>query len=329
MLDNVTINQLRAFVAVCRQGSFSGAARELKRAQSAISHAIKALEQAFDVELFERNTRKATLTAAGRSLLPDARAVIARTEEMKMRAAAMAGAGVPQVSVAVDTYFSRPHLIECLRSLQADFSTVAINLRMTTMQGGERLVLEGNCALAVTITAVPELSPGTIERQHLCDVQMVTVCAPSHPLAVIAGPIPREEFGRHIQLVVTDNQPDAEKNQMGVAGERQWLVNDLGAKHDLLRGGLCWGHMPRHMVAEDLANATLVELQRRAWHMRPLTFMVSQRRGYSFSEPERRLIELLGGAQSRPKEAPSDGVSRKSARQQMPRTQGMAETDPQ
>jgi len=45
MLDNVTINQLRAFVAVCDQGSFSGAARELNRAQSAISHAIKALER--------------------------------------------------------------------------------------------------------------------------------------------------------------------------------------------------------------------------------------------------------------------------------------------
>src|SRR3546814_5514841 len=66
VLDNVTINQLRAFVAVCDQGSFSGAARKLGRAQSAISHAVKALESAFDVELFERNTRKAQLSAAGR-----------------------------------------------------------------------------------------------------------------------------------------------------------------------------------------------------------------------------------------------------------------------
>src|SRR3546814_3347759 len=45
VLDNVTINQLRAFVAVCDQGSFSGAARKLGRAQSAISHAVKALER--------------------------------------------------------------------------------------------------------------------------------------------------------------------------------------------------------------------------------------------------------------------------------------------
>ncbi|AUT64288.1 LysR family transcriptional regulator [Paraburkholderia terrae] len=311
MLDNVTINQLRAFVAVCDQGSFSGAARELMRAQSAISHAISALESAFDVLLFERNARKATLTAAGRSLLPDARGVISRTEEMKMRAVSIAEAGVPQVSIAVDTYFPRAHLIECLRTLQADFPTVAINLRMTTMQGGERLVLEGTCALAVTITDVPEVSPGTIERQHLCEAQMVTVCAPSHPLAAIAGPIPREEFGRHIQLVVTDNQPDAEKTQQGVASERQWLVNDLGAKHDLLRGSLCWGHMPHHLVAEDLANGTLVELRRRAWHMRPLTFMVSQRRGYSFSECETRLVELLGNPHRLTKDASQRSFSRK------------------
>src|ERR1700688_3678077 len=236
MLDNVTINQLRAFVAVCDQGSFSGAARELNRAQSAISHAIKALESAFDMELFERNTRKATLTAAGRSLLPDARAVISRTEEMKTRAASIAEAGVPQVSIAVDTYFPRTHLIECLRILQAVFPMVAINLRITSMQGGERLVLEGTCALAVTITDVPEQSPGTIERQHLCDEQMVTVCAPSHPLAAIAGPIPREELGRHIQLVVTDNQPDAEKTQQGVARGRQRRGKALRGGHDSHRG---------------------------------------------------------------------------------------------
>src|SRR6185437_3594645 len=110
--------------------------------------------------------------------------------------------------------------------------------------------------------------------------------------------------------VVTDNQPDGEQTQQGVASERQWLVNDLGAKHDLLRGSLCWGHMPRHMVAEDLANATLVELQRRAWHMRPLTFMISQRRGYSFSEREIRLVELLGNPQRSPQDINQLSVAR-------------------
>lgn len=296
MLDNVTINQLRAFVAVCDQGSFSGAARTLARAQSAVSHAIKALESAFDVELFERNTRKAQLTAAGRSLLPDARAVISRTEEMKNRAGAIATAGVPQVSVAVDAYFPRAHLIDCLRMLQAEFPTAAINLRITTMQAGENLVLERVCALAITIENVPQVNPDATERRWLCEAELVTACAPFHPLASTPKPIPTDEFGLHVQIVVTDNQPGAEKTQQGVAGKRQWLVNDLGAKRDLLKAGLGWGHMPRHLVAEDLERGELVELERRAWHIRPLTFVVSQRRGYDLSACESRLVEILGKA---------------------------------
>jgi DNA-binding transcriptional LysR family regulator len=296
MLDNVTINQLRAFVAVCDQGSFSGAARTLARAQSAISHAIKALESAFDVELFERNTRKAQLTAAGRSLLPDARAVISRTEEMKNRAGAIATAGVPEVSVAVDAYFPRAHLIDCLRTLQAEFPTAAINLRITTMQAGENLVLERVCALAITIENVPQVNPDATERNWLCEAELVTACAPFHPLASTPKPIPTDEFGLHVQIVVTDNQPGAEKTQQGVAGKRQWLVNDLGAKRDLLKAGLGWGHMPRHLVAEDLESGQLVELERRAWHIRPLTFVVSQRRGYDLSACESRLVEILAKA---------------------------------
>ena len=296
MLDNVTINQLRAFVAVCDQGSFSGAARKLARAQSAISHAIKALESAFDVELFERNTRKAQLSAAGRSLLPDARAVISRTEEMKNRAGAIAKAGVPQVAVAVDAYFPRTHLIDCLRTLQEEFPTAAIDLRITTMQGGENLVLERVCALAVTIEDVPEVNSDAIERRWLREEEMVTACAPSHPLASTPTPIPMDEFGRHIQIIVTDNQPEAEKTQHGTAGKRQWLVNDLGAKRDLLKAGLGWGHLPRHLVVEDLASGELVELERRAWHLGHLTFVVSQRRGYDLSPCEARLVELLGEA---------------------------------
>jgi DNA-binding transcriptional LysR family regulator len=103
-----------------------------------------------------------------------------------------------------------------------------------------------------------------------------------------------DEFGRHPQIVVTDNQPGAEKTQHGVAGKRQWLVNDLGAKRDLLKAGLGWGHLPRHLISEDLASGQLVELERRAWHMGPLTFVISRRRGHDLSACEERLVELLG-----------------------------------
>ena len=294
MLDNVTINQLRAFVAVADEGSFSGAARKLRRAQSAISHAVIALEGALQVPLFERDARKAKLSPAGRNLLADARAVITRTEEMKNRASSILAMGAPQVSLAADVYFPRTHLIECLRMLQSEVPTVAVNLRTTTMQTGERLVMAGDCALAVTIADVPEVSPSAIERHWLRETPMVTVCGPGHPLALIAGAISRDELSLYVQLVVTDNQPDAEQTQRAVAGKRQWLLNDLSAKLDFLRASLGWGHMPIHLVEGDIAARRLVQLRRHAWHLDPLTFMVSRRRGHELSACEVRLIELLG-----------------------------------
>jgi DNA-binding transcriptional LysR family regulator len=129
MLDGVTINQLRTFVAVREEASFSGAARKLRRAQSAISHAISALESALGVELFERSTRRPQLSAAGRSLLSDARAVIARTEEMKSRATSLADLGAPEVGIAVDVYFPRWRLVSCLQAIQRMSPNAVVNLR--------------------------------------------------------------------------------------------------------------------------------------------------------------------------------------------------------
>jgi DNA-binding transcriptional LysR family regulator len=313
MLDTVTINQLRTFLAVCEETSFTGAARRLRRAQSAVSHAISALETALGVELFERSARRAVLTAAGRALLSDARAVISRTEEMKNRAKSIAAEGVPRLSIAVDSYFPRARLIDCLRTLERESPTAAISLRMTTMQGGEALVLSGDCSLAVTISNVPEVKRSAIERHWLCETQMITVCASTHPLASVDGPISLDEFTEHVQLVVTDNQPGAEKTQMGVAGERQWLVNDLGAKRDFLIAGLSWGHMPIDLVSGDLAQGRLIELRRRAWHLGPLVFVLSRMRGSELSPFEERAVQLLAG-----RTAPSPNAVSIKARRAVP-----------
>ena len=296
MLDGVTINQLRTFVAVCDEESFSGAAKKLRRAQSAISHAISSLEASLEVQLFERDSRRAKLSAAGRSLLPDARAVIARTEEMKTRARSVVEVGAPQLSLAVDVYFPRQHLITALRTIQRGTPAATINVRVTTMQAGEALVLDGVCSFAITPEKVPELRPSALERHWLCERPFVTVCAPTHPLALDSGRVTLEEFNRHIQLVVTDNQPDAEKSQIAVAGERRWYVNDLSAKLDFLVAGLGWGHMPADLVAEEIAQGELVELKRHAWHVGSQTFMLSRRRGHLPSPFEAKLIDLIADA---------------------------------
>ena len=62
MIDALNLDQLRVFVAIADQGSFSAAARHLRRAQSAVSNAIVNLEAALGVSLFDRSGWKPQLT---------------------------------------------------------------------------------------------------------------------------------------------------------------------------------------------------------------------------------------------------------------------------
>src|SRR6185436_4289191 len=61
------LTALRAFEAAARLGSFSRAAEEISVTHSAVSHQVRALERALGAPLFQRNGKRVTLTAAGRS----------------------------------------------------------------------------------------------------------------------------------------------------------------------------------------------------------------------------------------------------------------------
>lgn len=81
--------KLLAFTTLARVGSFTLAARELSLTQSAISHAIKALELDLDCRLFDRLGRRVTLTEPGQHLLDHAHKIIAEMQSARDDIASM------------------------------------------------------------------------------------------------------------------------------------------------------------------------------------------------------------------------------------------------
>ncbi|MGF1512938.1 MAG: LysR family transcriptional regulator [Elainellaceae cyanobacterium] len=81
-LDGVKLSQLKALVAVAEQKNFSEAAHQLQLSQSAISHAIAALEDELGVVLFLRGRRGAVLTPVGDRILRHAEAVLTSLQQM-------------------------------------------------------------------------------------------------------------------------------------------------------------------------------------------------------------------------------------------------------
>lgn len=77
-------SDLLVFVRVVREGSFSGAARTLGLSPSAISKQISSLENELGARLFQRTTRKQSLTEAGETYLVHAEKAITMLSEAKM-----------------------------------------------------------------------------------------------------------------------------------------------------------------------------------------------------------------------------------------------------
>jgi len=258
MLDGVSLDQLKAFVAAVDEGSFSGAARKLLRAQSVVSEMVANLEGQIGVKLFDRSGRYPKLTAGGAVLLADARGIISGVDFMKARARGMSSGVEPELSAVVDVLFPIEAITAAAKAFQVEFPATPLRLYVEALGGVLQPILDGRASLGV---AGP--GPGIPNRfvsERIADVEMLMVAAPDHPLALHPRPIPKAEAARYVQLVLTDRSELSAGREFGVISRTTWRLADLFAKHAFLRKGLGWGGMPRHAVQADLDNGALVEL---------------------------------------------------------------------
>ncbi len=105
MLESVSLDQLRTFIAAVDEGSFSAASRKLRRAQSVVSETVSNLEDQIGVLLFDRSGRYPKLTPAGIVLLADVRSIVTGVDLLKARAKGMAIGSEPELSVVVDVFY--------------------------------------------------------------------------------------------------------------------------------------------------------------------------------------------------------------------------------
>lgn len=264
MLESVTLDQLRMLITINDTGGFSAAARELNRAQSAISHAMRSLENALELDLFDRTTRTPRLTEAGTVILGDARELVARATEMKARAAGMARQIEPELSLAVDAMFPRQALAEALKALGGHYPHVPVTLHTEVLGAVEARVLDGTCRLGIAPHR-PDTPLDPLERRYLTEITLISVVAPEHPLAGFKGPIPRREMEQHTQLVLTDRGGGGGTTLRGVVSPRVWRFADIAMRHAFVCAGLGFCNMPEEIVRDDLAAGRLVQIVAESW----------------------------------------------------------------
>jgi DNA-binding transcriptional LysR family regulator len=111
----MTLNQLRAFVEAERLGSFTAAADALQMAQASVSELVRRLEDELGVQLFVRGSRRLTLTAAGRELLPHAQQSVHAADDgvHAVRSVGSLGGGTATFGVPRNAdYYLLSHLVQ-------------------------------------------------------------------------------------------------------------------------------------------------------------------------------------------------------------------------
>lgn len=259
MLDGVSLDQLRAFIATVDEGSFSAAARKLRRAQSMVSGLVANLEDQLGVELFDRTRRYPQLTTEGTVLLADARTVVGGIDGMKSRAKGMTKGLEPELCVVVDVFFPIQIISEVATEFRERFPMVPLRLYVEALGGAYQPVLDGRASVGI-VGSLPTV-PAPLTAEKLTTVGFIMVAAQSHPLAALRGPISKEQLARHTQLVLTDRSDLSAGREFGVFSGLTWHLADLFAKHAFLLSGLGWGGMPLHTVRTDLETGRLIELK--------------------------------------------------------------------
>jgi DNA-binding transcriptional LysR family regulator len=261
MLDALTLDQMRVFVAVSETGSFRAGAGRVSRVQSAVSHAISTLESELGLSLFDRSGHKPLLTAEGQALLADARAILLKVDALRARARGL-GEGVELgLSIAVDNLFPIAVVAAALREMREAYPSVDVRVSVEPLGAPLAALRERRCTLG--IVAGEDFRDPRIEFEALSSVSMVAVVGATHPLAARARSKARlgtVELTDQLQIVLEDPSRLSEGRDFGVLSPTTWRVSGEETKRSLIVAGLGWGRLPLWQVERDLAERRLIRL---------------------------------------------------------------------
>jgi DNA-binding transcriptional LysR family regulator len=187
----MNFRQLACFVAVVEEGSFTRAARRIGITQPSLSQHIRALELDIDGPVIERLSRGITLTPAGRSLLPEARAAVRAVERGRRAARSALALEAGELEIATVLSMAVGLLPRYIRLWLQRYPDVGIRLQ----EFRHRSLLEDAVEQGIADFAIGPLPLRTWDGplEEVAWEEFVIVAPPGDPLAA-RGTVRLEEL---------------------------------------------------------------------------------------------------------------------------------------
>ncbi len=258
----ITLDQLQVLSVYSTAGSFEKAAQRLHRAQSAVSYAIKSLEDALGLPLLDRSGYRARLTPQGEAILRRAESVLEQVEALEHVAEELREGAEPELNLLINGMLvgrAGSDLVPMLSNLVSRRFLTRINLRVEVLGRMQQAMTSRPDIVVSPVGLFP--FPPVYEQEMVGTITMVPVVAAQHALARIPPPVPMAEVRKHIHLVISSGDGMEQPMEPAVIGaESTWNFPDFLTRLEGLRAGLGFAWMPTHLVERDLRKGRLVPL---------------------------------------------------------------------
>lgn len=258
---------LKVFLAVAEERGFSKAAARLFRTQSAVSQAVRRLEDEIKADLFDRTTHDVRLTEAGKTLLEHARRVLAVTEEAERAVRGLRDLKHGRVVIGANEAG-----LEVVIPLIGRFREAHPGVEFEVKRSPSRLLGAEVLAVALdfgVVTFVP--AEEGLKTVVLASDELVVLCHPGHPFARKER-VTLEEFGRATVIAHSDPSPARERvlrtySERGVGLNIKISLPSLDGVKRAVERGMGVALLPRRTALSEiesgrLAATTLPELRR-------------------------------------------------------------------
>lgn len=235
------IDEIRSFVAVAETGSFSAAARNLKRAQSVVSMHIAGFEAELGYKLFDR-TPKPVLTAQGRELLVGAKRVLVEADRLQNRALTLSETQTPSIYMGIDLVLEAPVMIALLRLFAKSFPSVRLQIENISGSEAKWFFTKTAMNLALVFSSDPSLESDEYILGHS---PLSIVVAKNHPLAAIDRPTV-DDLRRYRQIVVHARDPQSPSP--AVVNTDYWEIDSGLWALGLAARGVGWAILPNFLL---------------------------------------------------------------------------------
>jgi DNA-binding transcriptional LysR family regulator len=259
--DALTPDALRMIATVDRTGSMAAAARELGVVPSTLTYRLRQVEDALDVLLFDRSSRQARLTEAGKELLREGHRLLTELDAVANRVKRVATGWEPQFTLSIDSVISRTTVMELCEAFFALGPPTRLKIREEALSGTLEALTSGQADLAIGVTIEPT-TPSGFHSKLLGQIKFVYAVAPQHPLAKAPEPLSDSQLRAHRAVAVADSVQRGGGLTVGlIGGQDVFTVPGMTAKLEAQLRGLGGGFLPEYLARPHLQVGQLVVKQ--------------------------------------------------------------------